>query len=146
MRGVLRGTPPLIWATLHSDAKKAYAMTELLLDVGASADIREARTGRTAIICMSMGRKIRKTIVTDLLHNPLNDTDNGGKTALMYAVHDCSGWGRRGSLETTTKLVIMGAKLDIKGKSGKTALDYAIQYNRSGSNQPIVDFLTRFSG
>jgi len=77
-----------------------------------------------------------------MLKVSVNDADDRGKTALMFAATGQKMFGhRRGNLGMVKHLVGMGADVEKVDGSGLTALDHAIKANDTDRNNEVIQFL-----
>lgn len=135
------GHHPLARAALLKNRDQAIGIVKQLLGQGATAHARTGEVGRTTLMLMVRYRIFHKA-VADLLRCSINDADDQGQTALMFAVEGQGLFGqRRGNLSIAKHLIKIGADLAIKDMSGKTAMDHAILANDTGMNGDVINLL-----
>jgi ankyrin repeat protein len=128
-------------AARAKSAKIAKAICEKLIKRGASPHARSSDRGRTALINMVFYRAFDRGVAS-LLRSSVNDQDNAGKTALMFAAVGSGLFSsRRGNLGIARDLLKLGADSSIADKGGKTALDHAVKSNDAGKNEEMIEFL-----
>jgi len=89
------------------------------------------------------GSKINRDVLK-LLRESVNEQDDSGCTALMFALEGAGFFGaRKGNLSLIEILLEFGASPLLQDKQGRTALGYAIASNDKGTNQTVVNFLTQ---
>jgi hypothetical protein len=132
---------PLAAAALLDDRAQALAICRLLLERGATPHARTGQVGRTSLILMARYRVFHKK-VADLLAASINDVDDQGYTALMFAAVGQGLFGqRRGNLGMVKYLVGLGADVSVRTNLGSTALDHAIRRNDTEQNGDVIDYL-----
>lgn len=135
---------PLAAAALVHNKDHALALCRLLIEEGATACARTDEVGRTTLILMVRYR-VYHTKVAKLVAPSVNEVDDQGQTALMFAVVGQGLFGqRRGNLKIARHLVDMGADISIRDNSGRTALDHAIRADDTNQNGDIVSYLRSF--
>jgi len=132
----VRGMTPFVWAAANADCSVLHA----IIRKGGKTDEKD-NEGKSALSCY-----IRKTgnirffviyeeakiLVTLLQFCDINAQDNNGLTAIMHAV-------KNPDKRMLKFLIKSGAYLDLKSKSGKTALDYA----REELNDSLIKILKK---
>jgi hypothetical protein len=135
------GYTPLSVATLISDKQIALQICETLLDWGASPRIPTGIAGRTALILMVWHRNFNFN-VAELLNKSIDDQDENGRTALMFAAEGAGLFAsRRGNLTIAKDLLKLGADLSIQDHGGLTALGHAMKSNDTGKNNDMIELL-----
>lgn len=130
-------------AVCAKDPEGAEAVSQRLIQMGMSIHCRDKRTGRTPLIDAVIYRKVRRAVV-EPLRTSVNDQDDFGKTALMYASEGAGFFGNpKGSVAIATTLVDLGADALVKDQAGRTALAHALKSDKDSKNQNMVDFLKR---
>lgn len=118
----------------------AKAMCETLISRGISASAA-TDYGRTALHEAVRCRLLNKE-VGYLLSDSINDQDNGGCTALMFAAAGAGLFGsRRGNVSLAQDLLALGADPLICDKRGKTALGHAMASNDTDRNGEMIELL-----
>ena len=118
----------------------AVAMCRLLLDRGVKARVTDDY-GRTALH-EAVRYRVFNNDVADLLRTSVNDQDDYGLTALMFAAEGAGLFGsRRGNMGIAQALIALGADPLIQNHNGVTALGYAMASNDTERNGDMIAFL-----
>jgi ankyrin repeat protein len=135
-----KGETALSVATRAKDRTVALELCGILLDRGASPRARNG-AGETPLISMTQSRRFDAKIAA-LLQSSVNEADQYGRTALMFAAEGAGLFGqRRGNLTIARALVKIGANLFVRDQHGFTALGHAIKSNDTGRNEEMIEYL-----
>lgn len=135
------GDTPIIYSALQNK----FEICEYLLDIGASV-CDKSRYGRTALMEMVRCRSSNwPAKLAALFSSSVNEQDNDGRTALMFASMGAGLFGsKRGNIRILEQLISFGANPTMTDKNRYTALGHAIQGNnqsKTSNNQEIVSRL-----
>ncbi len=113
--------------------RRGRDVVEILLNAGASTNLRDSEYGMTALHVAANAKAVEKNLVSFLVERgaDLNAMDKKGQTALHHAV----GFGR---FETAQSLIDLGADINAVDKNGNTPL-----HNAAGSDTKMVLLLLR---
>lgn len=115
---------------------KEPELIQLLLDKGASCDV-VAKNGMT-VLMQAAGNKDPNVGMMILERTPstlINQTDRGGHTALLYAVHSSN-------LIAIESLIAKGAEVNTLDRTKRTPLDWAIRSNKTD----VIELLRQHGG
>lgn len=121
------GDTPLSLAALIGNHKArpglAAKICKILLRHGARPSARNRSNGRTALIEMVQYRGKFDNDVSDLQQSSVNEQDNFGCTALMFAAEGAGAFAaRRGNMSIVRQFLNYGANPLLCDNSGRTAL------------------------
>lgn len=104
---------------------------------------RDAEGSTPLMVAVSLRNWTKKLL--DLLSSSIDEQDDYGRTALMFAARGGSGWGaEKGNIAIAVALaalVALGASACICDKFGKTALAYAEEKSATNQNNRMVALL-----
>ncbi len=136
------GETPLHVAARAKGKGIAASLCKDLLRLGMSSRARGS-DGRAALMEMVRLRVFNKDVAL-LLQLSINDQDNYGRTALMFAAQHAGGFGsRKGNLSIARELLSLRADPLICDQEGRTALGYAITSNDTERNEDMIEFLKK---
>jgi ankyrin repeat protein len=136
-----KGCTPLSVAALIKNKQIAFQICKILIDSGASPRTPTGIAGRTALIIMVWHRNFDAN-VAELLRESIDDQDDNGRTALMFAAEGAGLFGsKRGNLSIAKDLLQLGAHLSIQDCQGLTALGHAMKSNSTDKNDDMVRLL-----
>ena len=132
---------------LHTAAIKIKPeMCQLLINVGARVQTKN-KSGRTALIEAVRCRTKSIIKIVDVLSDSVNEQDNMGMTALMFAATGSGLFGsKKGNLDLVEKLINVGADIYARDKNGLTALGHAVNDNsksKMATNSDVVSLLKK---
>jgi ankyrin repeat protein len=113
---------------------------EALLKAEASPLDRDAHSSTPLMVAVVLRKWTKKLL--GLLSPSIDDQDDHGRTALMFAAKGGSGFGaEKGNVAIAEALLVLGATACIFDKYGNTALAYAEDKNATGQNDRMVALL-----